>query len=73
MDARSVIEGDSNDTRDKYGRRERSVMSHLAQVLRNYRDTVRTRRAVSKAINRAGNPTVETELLAMAQHQGVRL
>jgi hypothetical protein len=46
-------------------------MSKLSTAVRNHRDTARTRRAVSRAIDHAATRGVREELMAMAQVQGL--
>jgi len=48
-------------------------MSRIGTAIRNRRDSARTQRAVSQAIERAATPAVRNELLAMAQVQGLPL
>jgi hypothetical protein len=48
-------------------------MSRISRAVRNHRDTARTRREVSRAIERAATPGVREELMAMAQVQGLPL
>jgi hypothetical protein len=49
------------------------TMSRISRAVRNHRDTARTRREVSRAIERAATPGVREELMAMAQVQGLPL
>jgi hypothetical protein len=49
------------------------IMSRIGIAVRNRRDSARTRRAVSRAIEQASSPSVRNELLAMAQIQGLPL
>ena len=45
-------------------------MSRISQVVRNRRDSARTRREINKAIDGAATPAVRDELRSMAQAQG---
>jgi hypothetical protein len=53
--------------------KEGTIMSRIGTAVRNRRDSARTRREVSRAIERAATPAVRNELLAMAQMQGLPL
>ena len=53
--------------------KEGTIMSRIGTAVRNRRDSARTRRAVSRAIEHAATPAVRNELLAMAQMQGLPL
>ena len=48
-------------------------MSRISTAVRNRRDTAKTRRAVSRAIDSAATIGVREELMAMAQIQGLPL
>lgn len=47
-----------------------TIMSRISQVVRNHRDSARTRREINKAIDGAATPAVRDELRTMAQAQG---
>ena len=51
----------------------KSIMSRLSTAVKNHRDTAKTRREVSRAIDRAATKGVREELMAMAQVQGLPL
>ena len=44
-------------------------MSRLAKAIRSHRETARTRREVSRAIDQASTPAMRDELILMAQRQ----
>ncbi len=48
-------------------------MSRFTQIVRNRRNTAKTRRAVNRALDRAATPAVRDELRAMALAQGLSL
>ena len=48
-------------------------MSRISTAMKNRRDTARTRREVSRAIDRAATPAVRDELITLAQVQGLPL
>lgn len=48
-------------------------MSRISTAVRNHRDTAKTRREVSRAIDNAATRGVREELMAMAQVQGLPL
>jgi hypothetical protein len=50
-----------------------TIMSRISKAVRNRRDTARTRREVSRAIDNAATKGVREELMTMAQHQGLPL
>ncbi len=48
-------------------------MSRLGQAFRNRRDSVRGRREINRALDRASTPAVRDDLRTIAQAQGYRL
>ena len=48
-------------------------MSRITTAMKNRRDTARTRREVSRAIDHAATPAVRDELITLAQVQGLPL
>ena len=48
-------------------------MTSLTKALKNHHDMARTRREVGRAIDHAATPGMRTELLTMAQRQGLRM
>ena len=48
-------------------------MTRLGKAMRDRRDSARTRREVSRAIDGAATRGMREELMTMAQHQGLRL
>ena len=46
-------------------------MSRITQSIRTNRELSRNRRALSRAIERAGTPAMRDEIILMAQRQGL--